>query len=308
MMPTPPPPPDREEPRFEPERDAWLSEALRHAPDADATPPAALREAILREARVSVNPAATPPRAPAGGRSAPRPSAFWAWLGRPPVAASFASVMMAALLGLLWWDRPIDDGALAPPQAAAREQIADRAERPAEAAKRQANERPALPEDGAAQVRSAPAQRVERSEHAREAQRAATPVDASEPQPRAPQASDHSALFADLSTAVSSQPQRWTWQRGGAAPRPMNAGLAQWLQRLDAEVAPRWQVAQEAAPATGRPELLTLYRDGVLQATLRFDENALWLAMSPAAPLDARAPLPPAAIGAWRQALDDVTR
>ena len=33
--------------RHDAERDAWLREALRHAPDASAAPPAALREAIL---------------------------------------------------------------------------------------------------------------------------------------------------------------------------------------------------------------------------------------------------------------------
>jgi glutamate N-acetyltransferase/amino-acid N-acetyltransferase len=38
------------------ERDAWLRAALRHAPDADAAPPPALRQAILREAaEVSFN-------------------------------------------------------------------------------------------------------------------------------------------------------------------------------------------------------------------------------------------------------------
>ena len=33
------------------DRDAWLSEALRHAPDADVAPPAALSEMILRAAQ-----------------------------------------------------------------------------------------------------------------------------------------------------------------------------------------------------------------------------------------------------------------
>ena len=36
------------------ERDAWLHQALRHAPDAGATPPTTLRDAILAEARSAV--------------------------------------------------------------------------------------------------------------------------------------------------------------------------------------------------------------------------------------------------------------
>ena len=35
------------------ERDAWLREALRHAPDADAAPPRDLSETILAQARAA---------------------------------------------------------------------------------------------------------------------------------------------------------------------------------------------------------------------------------------------------------------
>ena len=35
------------------EHDAWLREALRHAPDASASPPPSLRDAILAEARAA---------------------------------------------------------------------------------------------------------------------------------------------------------------------------------------------------------------------------------------------------------------
>lgn len=94
--------PDRDDPR-----DAWLSQALRHAPDADATPPTALSDSILAKARA----AAAPVRRP---RS--RPSSFvdvlrsgWIALARPPVAAGFASVMAATIVGLMWWDRPMDE-------------------------------------------------------------------------------------------------------------------------------------------------------------------------------------------------------
>ena len=92
------------------ERDAWLREALRHAPDSARVAAARRRarrscaEGARRDAR---------PRRPArarrrGARANPL-TALWAWLARPPVAAGFASVMVATLVGVIWWDRPIDE-------------------------------------------------------------------------------------------------------------------------------------------------------------------------------------------------------
>jgi len=92
-------------PHDDPARDAWLSEALRHAPDADAAPSAELSNAILRHARQAV-------KAPLAREPARRPNPLaqlWAWLARPPVAAGFATVMVATLVGVMWWDRPLDD-------------------------------------------------------------------------------------------------------------------------------------------------------------------------------------------------------
>ena len=93
------------------DRDAWLAQALRHAPDANADAPPALSAAILREAR-----AAAPRQAAA--RAAPAApdttgllqwlTAASAWLARPPVAAGFASLMVATLAGVMWWDQPLD--------------------------------------------------------------------------------------------------------------------------------------------------------------------------------------------------------
>ena len=97
--------------RGEPERDAWLREALRHAPDADTAAPAALSDAILRQARAAT--ATTP--SPRPTRRASPWAAAWSWLARPPVAAGFASVMVATLVGLMWWDRPMDETLQRPP-------------------------------------------------------------------------------------------------------------------------------------------------------------------------------------------------
>jgi len=90
----------------EPDRDAWLSEALRHAPDADAAPSVAVRETILRQARAQAAAAPKPAR-PASAWQ--RFNAAWSWLSGPRVAAGFASVMVATVVGLMWWDRPIDE-------------------------------------------------------------------------------------------------------------------------------------------------------------------------------------------------------
>ena len=83
------------------ERDAWLREALRHAPDAQVGPPPALSQLILREAQAKAKTSAAPPRPPVAGALR-----WWAWLARPSVGAAFASVMAASAVGLLWWDRP----------------------------------------------------------------------------------------------------------------------------------------------------------------------------------------------------------
>lgn len=103
------------------ERDAWLREALRHAPDSSLSPPAILRDSILSQARAAVAVAAVPPRAAAAAPARRRIrressfAAFWSWLARPPVAAGFASVMAATLVGLMWWDRPMDEAMPQPP-------------------------------------------------------------------------------------------------------------------------------------------------------------------------------------------------
>ena len=88
----------------DPERDAWLAQALRHAPDADAQAPPGLSEIILRQAR-----AASAAAAPAAGTLQPGGlAALWHWLARPAVATGFASVMSATLVGVMWWGQPMD--------------------------------------------------------------------------------------------------------------------------------------------------------------------------------------------------------
>jgi hypothetical protein len=96
------------------ERDAWLREALRHAPDATAAPPPALREAILAQARAATRSPSRGRRSAAGARSV-----YWAWLTRPALASGFAGLMGSdpgrpAVVG------PADGPGLASPAAPAR--------------------------------------------------------------------------------------------------------------------------------------------------------------------------------------------
>ena len=114
------------------ERDAWLREALRHAPDSDAAPPtdAQRRDPAPRRARPRRGRRRPGATARIGRAANPLP-ALWRWLARPPVAAGFASVMAATLVGLMWWDRPMDEtlaasAALASEATRQRGAVADR--------------------------------------------------------------------------------------------------------------------------------------------------------------------------------------
>ena len=62
-----------------------------------------------RGARGRARPTAPAPRRASARAPRTRCCALWNWLARPPVAAGFASVMAATLVGLMWWDRPMDE-------------------------------------------------------------------------------------------------------------------------------------------------------------------------------------------------------
>ena len=103
------------------EHDAWLAQALRHAPDANADAPRAVSDTILREARAAaLRPAvaAVPPRPDNIG-----PMQWLAscgdWLARPPVAAGFASVVVATLVGVMRWGQPLDQSLPREPEVVA---------------------------------------------------------------------------------------------------------------------------------------------------------------------------------------------
>lgn len=295
--------------RTDPERDAWLRAALRHAPDADAAPPASLSETILRQARAAAR-AGTPQRA-AG------PATAWAtvrtWLARPPLAAGFASVMVATLVGVTWWGRPMQDAlprptvetAPAPEPASAPAAAAA----PVDPARRSAPARPpALERRSAAPARGPapePAPRafppaspapesVEPTRPMPAASVTAAPREAAAPAAAAARLRSSTAARSNATGAAASgpaeawqasiaeQPERWGWERGGAV-QPMRPALQRWLAEADLVPAPAAQRNESAADAA-QGTVLRLYRDGVLVTTLRVDD------------------------GTRRRALDDATR
>jgi hypothetical protein len=103
--------------------DAWLKGALLHAPDAQADAPSALTHNILRESRLALELDESARVKSLVAKPEPTRRSHWliaAWnqLTRPAVAAGFASVMVATLAGVLWWDKPLDERG-DPPMAAA---------------------------------------------------------------------------------------------------------------------------------------------------------------------------------------------
>lgn len=107
-------------------RDAHLRAALRHAPDRELAPPAALSREILAAARAAVAPPPWPQRVLA------KVTALLDLLRRPAAGAAFASLVLATVIGLMWRDGPPPE-ADAPPlrQAAPVESRADERRREA---------------------------------------------------------------------------------------------------------------------------------------------------------------------------------
>lgn len=88
--------------------DAMLRAALRHAPDRDAVPPAAVSRAILAAARRAVQP---PPRR---GWWAAIGDAWGALARAPAAGAAFASLVLGTLIVLMWQDGPPPERTVAP--------------------------------------------------------------------------------------------------------------------------------------------------------------------------------------------------
>lgn len=290
-------------------RDAWLQQALRHAPDADLRPPAELSEAILREAQARL-------RGNARGASGTHGVAarLWTWLGHPAGAAGLAGVMVAVLVGTMWWQRPLPPpfedvpvaAAPAPapsprpapaPQATAPKDEAAAAA-PRAQAPRIARERSAspAPTKAAAPRSASPGARIE---SAAPQAPAAPPPSSAEVAAQAdamagvsrraaPQRQPGAAPLADavagppltaLRTRLAAEPARWTLRRDDEAPRAVDPALEHAMAALDGLARNRaWaRSAPGAAPVAADALRLELLQDGDPVARLALtDDGAHW--------------------------------
>jgi len=264
----------------DPERDAHLRAALRHAPDADLAPPPALSDAILRAARAAVKPAL-----PARG-----------WWSTLPWSGSLAGLTAATLFGLIWWPAP-----LPPPVPADIAEVV--AQAPAAPAPATASVEPvAKVAPPPPSVRATPERRREsrRTPESEQAVAAAAPpaaaADAAAPPPpaarkaeaptpaapaamrmdRAPAVELRSSLAdaAPPSLARALQPPAstsWQWQLDGEDRPP--AALQSWLERLRTHTHGRWRLHDAALPP-GRT--LVALENGQPRARIVLTADAVW--------------------------------
>lgn len=261
-------------------RDGWLREALRHAPDAQATPPAALSAMILREARAKA------PRAVVRRRTSML-GAMWSLLGQRAFATGLASLMVVTLAGVLWLDLPMEDAQtppaiLAPASPAIEERKAVVQKKPAAPPIRAAEPAIAAPPRAPAPVLKAPT-----------ADRAKSAATAPSLLTRAPQSQRTGAAAAPsfddrvsesraagaletLRASLASESAGWSWQRGNGPVQPMTPALRQWIDSLDQQAGTRWtRVVEPPAADLRRPadavRNLHLLRDGHRVETFEFD-------------------------------------
>ncbi len=289
-------------PHDDAERDAWLTQALRHAPDADAAPPAELGETILRAARnaVKASQAAAPARANPLGQ-------LWSWLARPSVAAGFATVMVATLVGVMWWDKPLDETL---PQAAA----------PATTATAERNAAPPAAVPAAPEPSQAQAELRVEKEAPRAAARPAPPAPAQPARKRAAEppaavtADASSKRSADAATPMAAAPSAFPATAPPPAPAPAaapapareNAATSSGALARDERDEQRAErpsaLAKSAAPAAG----LSARRQDAAPAastTLAIDEPERWRWQRGAGPQ----PMTPA-LQRWLAQLDRTAR
>ncbi|CAG1013901.1 hypothetical protein BURC_00550 [Burkholderiaceae bacterium] len=219
------------------EHDAWLREALRHAPDADAAPPAALSALILREAQIKLR------------RPAPAPARsvwtrLWIWSARPAVGAGLASVMLAGVIAGMWWDRPMHENS---PRAAT-EPV--RAEAPAP--QREATATAAAPATPEASTRMSAADRPAESQPGSAVPDPATATAPDRVGPSRPRATDALSKAArTLDTMAPAAPPA-PMVTPSAAPPFAASGDAAAGRAAAAAPAPRaaGELRQRASPAT----------------------------------------------------------
>jgi hypothetical protein len=202
---------------------------LRHAPDAQVEPPAALSALILNEARAKARDAAAPARAPRHPFLA-----LWDWLARPSIATGFAGVMVATLVGLMWWDQPMDEAMpRQPARATAPSAPPSLAEAPVVAAP--AAPRAEAPRRAAQAPR--PASRKTAPEADKRANQAAAPAAATAPARARDELSTDGATEAEHREAATPTPAPITTPAAPPSPAPAPAAMADTAPATTAPVA-----------------------------------------------------------------------
>ncbi len=224
-------------------RDAHLLAALRHAPDRDAVPPREISERILAAARAAAQSsrAAVRPRHVA---SAPWWQRLSAWLMQPQVAASFGTLAVASIVGVMWSTREPPVAEFTPPPA-----MADRLEqRPlAEAPLAAPQPEAAKPDaDGAATAPAAIGQ--------------ARPPAAPLPRPKQAPAKDAAARSRSALEAPAAPADNATTATPSAAPPPP-AAVAPTQQAADAAVSAPAAAAERRAATASESRVMELRRE-----------------------------------------------
>jgi hypothetical protein len=273
-------------------RDERLLEALRHAPDRDVEPPAALSARILASARAATV------------QSAPAPVAGRRWRARlfdavasvapprPPWAAAFGTLVAAVLVGVLWStsrdDEPATTDAAPPPAKAARETPQPEARRPAgnmsaapasPAVPPAAAPKPPVVMDSARERSAAPATSPAPAKAESQAAARST-VPSAAPTPAAPSAPAPAAA-ARSNTAAGGSLQRRIESADAASPPAAEARTAAAARSADPMV--RLDAALAARPdeVSWRHALRTHFHEGPQRrwwAQLRDDTRGRWRA------------------------------
>ncbi len=235
-------------------RDAHLLAALRHAPDRDATPPREVSERILAAARAA---ARSSRAAVLSVHETPEP--WWqrlsAWLTQPQVAASFGTLVVALLVGVMWSTREPPVAEFTPPP-----KLSERVESPRQSAPADPLLADAAKAEGSVTATPAAAEPAAVSEARPQAAPVARPKQASPKESAVRREADREpGLEPRQRAAAAAPPAETAVVASPAAPPPAVAAPAP--QVADAALAPPAAAAERRAAGGSGSRGLDLRRD-----------------------------------------------
>lgn len=74
---------------------------------------------------------------------------------------------------------------------------------------------------------------------------------------------------------LRTEPDAWSWQRGGNPPEAVNDALRAWLDKVDAATAGRWEVIEADPPGARALGTLTLLREERVHTILRIESDSI---------------------------------